>query len=90
MNGFIVVFDDGQGLAAPYGWDADVDGGLEAYGKAVAVFATRKQAQHAIRISAAAARLAIAQGRLRPDGSDFVGPAARCIKVVPLVEGGAR
>lgn len=84
MN-FIVVWDDQQGLSCPMSWDSDCDGAICGWLKGpVAMFSSRQEARTAIRISTAHARLLIEQGKLKPDGSDFLGAAAKCIRIVPL------
>lgn len=79
--GFIVVFDDDQGMCVPMGWDADCEGAVCATSSRVALFPTRAAARQAIRISTAWARLRKAQGR--PENTDFT-DALACVKVLPL------
>ena len=80
--GFIVVFEDNQGVCFPMGLDADCEGAIEAYGKATAFFASRESARKAIRISTANAKLMRAQEK--PANEDFLGACLRCVKIVPL------
>lgn len=79
MKFYIVVFDDEQGLCVPYGFDADCEGALCATGGDVALFADRKQAQQAIRISTKYAELCKAQGI--PENTDFLGESRKCVKI---------
>lgn len=79
---FIVVFDNNDGICVPMGWDEDCDGAIEgAWTKPVAMFETRADARKAINISAAAAKLAIAQGK--PANDDFT-TGRKHLKIVPL------
>lgn len=82
---YIVVWDDEQGLCCPMSWDPECDGAICGWrDEPVALFQSRQEARKAIRISAAHARLQVEQGKLKPDGSDFLGAAAKCIRIVPL------
>lgn len=84
MPACIVIFDDEQGSCVPYGFDPDCDGALCAYSGPVALFADRKQAQAAIKISVKYAELCVAQGISAND--DFLGAARKCVKILPVVE----
>lgn len=79
--GFIVVYDDDCGLCVPMGWDADCDGAICSTHESIALFATRSEAQTAIRISTAFASLQQLQ-RL-PCNYDFI-ESLKKIKIVPL------
>jgi hypothetical protein len=81
--GFIVIWDDRGGMTTPYGNDDDCEGGITAFNDTVRVFASRKDAQRSIRISAANAKLQREQGR--PVTDDFLGDARKNIRIVPLV-----
>lgn len=84
MSGFIVVYDDEMGICAPFGWNDSCEGALcSTYDGPVALFDTRKQAQQAINISKAYAKLCGLQGR--PVSTDFT-EHAKCIKIVPLAK----
>lgn len=83
-DGYIVVYDDGQGVEFAYGWDSDCDGAL-AYSRPVVVFPDRKAARRAIRISAAHAKLLIEQGIIASDDSDFIPPYQANIRIVPVL-----
>lgn len=82
---FIVVYDDGQGLCVPFGWDEDCDGALCAIGSKdnVASFETRAEARSAINVSAKYAALCKAQDK--PVNDDFIGEARRNIRIVRCV-----
>jgi hypothetical protein len=79
MKFYIVVFDDEQGLSVPYGFDEGCKGAICATSGDVALFATRKEAQQAIRISTKYAELCKAQGI--PENTDFLGESRKCIKI---------
>lgn len=81
-DGFIVVYDDEQGLCVPFGWDDDCDGALCCDTQQVAVFATRQAAREAIEISKRFNALLAAQRK--PVNTDFRGPTAKYVKIVPL------
>ena len=84
-KGFMVIFDDDQGVLCPYCLDPDCEGALIAWlndANPVVVFPDRASANRAIRISVAAARLAEAQGAAV--NTDFLGGLRKCIKVVPV------
>lgn len=84
MSGFIVVYDDDDSLCVPFGWNDGCEGALCCAGSGpVAMFDTRKQAQQAINISKAYARLCGLQGRLV--NTDFT-EHSKCIKIVPLAK----
>jgi len=79
---YIVVFDDDGGVCAPMGWDEACDGAICSTNGDVATFQTRKEAQRAIRISKAYARLCLEQGE--PINSDFIGDCAKLVKIRKL------
>lgn len=83
-DGYIVVFNNQEGIEAPYGWDRECEGALE-YIEPVVVFPDRKAAQRAIRISVAKARLEKEQGR--PANDDFLPPYRKHVKIIPVVRG---
>lgn len=79
-SAFIVLYD-GELLRYPYMWDSDCLGALRVLsGGPVALFATRKRAQQAIRISARYAALCQAQGK--PVNTDFT-TGLQNVRVVP-------
>lgn len=82
-QGFIVLWDDNQGMCIPMSWDADCEGAICCAGQRdpVAVFALRKDARRAINISAAFARLCKAQGK--PENADFTSGRSN-LRIVPL------
>ena len=77
----MVVFDDGQCLYVPMGWDTDCDGALCCVGDAV-VFPDRTAARRAINISTAYAKLRKSQGL--PWNEDFI-ETIRHVKIAPVV-----
>lgn len=82
-EGYIVLFDNGE-LVFPMGWDADYAGAICCTGAhdSVAVFADRKAARQAIRVSVAFAKLRKAAGQ--PANEDFLTNVAQQIHIVPL------
>lgn len=76
---FIVVFDDGDAVHLPFGWDDGCAGAMCCYTDSVALFDSRKAARAAIRISTAWARLQEAQGK--PVNTDFT-TDIKCVKIV--------
>lgn len=68
LAGYMVFYDDSGGLCVPFGIDPDTEGAIQVCREPL-LFATRKDAQRAIAISTAAAKLAIAQGK--PANTDF-------------------
>lgn len=86
MSGFIVVYDDGEGLCGPYGWDDDCEGAIcfwSGHPHPVALFESRQAARTAINISRQFAKLCKAQGK--PENTDFTIGATR-IKILPLAK----
>lgn len=84
--GYIVIFCDGEGLDVPYTFAPGVPGGIESRSsyEPVAMFATRKEAQRAIRISTLAALLAKERNEIAND--DFADPKLRkCVRIVAVV-----
>lgn len=81
-DGFIIVYDDEQGLTIPFGWDSDCDGAVECNSGVVALFKTRGEARQAIRISSRYAALCEAQGKIT--NADFSGAALKNVKILPL------
>lgn len=84
---YIVIWDDGMGLSFPMGWDDDCEGAICGcgYSGGIAAFVSRADARKAIRISAANARLLIEQQKLQKENSsDFLGRAAKNLKIIPL------
>lgn len=79
MTAYIVVFDDEQGLCAPYCLDPDCDGALAGTSGTIAGFKDRKSAQKAIAISVRFAMLCQAQGI--PAVDDFLGQSRKCVKI---------
>lgn len=71
MPACIVVYDDDQTLCIPYGFSQDCEGALCMSDGPVALFADRKQAKAAIRISVKYAELRKAQGMAANE--DFLG-----------------
>lgn len=85
---FIVVWDDEMGLCVPMGSDADCEGAICGMtDRGVAMFASRADARHAIRISTAWAKLQQAIGQ--PYNADFI-EGRRHLRIVPLVVWGVR
>lgn len=87
-DGYIVVYDDGQGAYWPYSFDGTCEGAIECFMNIspVALFPDRKTAQRAIRISRQFALLQQAQGK--PNNTDFTDPkCVKNIKIVPLTKG---
>ncbi len=82
--GYFVVYDNGEAVKNPYGWDTDCAGAV-AWGESVVLFPDRQAARKAIEISVAKARLDQAQGR--PANGDFLPPYRKCVKIVPVVKG---
>lgn len=81
---YIVVFNDGDSLLIPMGWDSDCDGALCCISAGpVVVFSDRAQARHAIDVSAKFAALCKAQGK--PANDDFLGKFRKFVKIVPCV-----
>ena len=78
---FIIVWDDGQGLCAPLGFDEDCPGAVCCTNAEVALFPSRPSARKAIRISKKYAALRQAQGL--PENTDFVGESARYLQIIP-------
>jgi hypothetical protein len=82
---FIVVFDDDDHIF-PMAFNADCEGAIECAGAndAIALFETRSDARTAINISAAYARLCLAQGKTA--NTDFIGASLKCIKIRALAK----
>lgn len=76
---YIVVFDDGDSLCVPFGFDASCEGALSATRGDVALFASRADANRAIRISTKYAELCDVQGV--PANTDFIGDSRKCVKI---------
>ena len=81
MTHYIVVYDDGEAVCAPMGWDTDCDGAVCATSGPIALFADRRAARRAIRISTAYAKLRREQ--CMPANGDFSIDGSRCVKVLP-------
>lgn len=83
MSEVIVIWDDEMGVSSVMSFDDDCEGALcwKSGGK-VALFANREQARKAIKISKAFAALNEAQGKVT--NSDFLLPASKCLKIVPV------
>lgn len=75
--GYAIHYCDDGGLDIAYTFDAGVPGGVRCRGtgEPVALFADRKAARRAIRISELAARLAKERGEIAND--DFIDPKYR-------------
>lgn len=83
--GYAIHYWDCDGLDMAYTFDADVPGGVCFRGERepVALFADRKAARKAIRISELAARLAVE--RCESANTDFIDPKCRKnIRIVPV------
>lgn len=80
--GFIAIYDDGDCIISPMGWNEDCDGAIESACPSVALFATRSDARKAIRISTAFARLNEAQQGTA--NTDFLPPCLKNVKIRPL------
>lgn len=83
--GFMVMYDDEQGVQAHYGADAECAGAIEYSANAPLLFADRAAARKAITISERNARLREAQGL--PENSDFT-TGKKFIRVVPVYAAG--
>jgi hypothetical protein len=77
----IVVFDDEQGICAPFGWDEDCEGAICCSSKPV-VFANRRLARQAITVSRRWAALRKAQGQT--SNADFEPGCSDSIKVLSV------
>lgn len=83
--GYAIHYCDYDGIDSAYTFDADVPGGisLRSEREPVALFADRKAARKAIRISELAARLAVERGENA--NTDFLDPKCRkSIRIVPV------
>lgn len=83
--GYAIHYCDYGGLDVAYTFDADVPGGISLRDERepVALFADRKAARKAIRISELAARLAVERGENA--NTDFIDPKCRKnIRIVPV------
>lgn len=80
-SGYIVLFDDRQGLSIPMGEDPECPGAIQCMSASVTIFKDRAAARKAIRISAAKARLDKEQGK--PANDDFL-EARKHLRIVPL------
>lgn len=82
-DGYIVIYDDDQGLTVPFGWDSECDGALCAVGGRgqVALFGDRKAASNAIAISTHWSKLQRARGLVH--NNDFT-DGAKHIRIVSL------
>ena len=83
-KGFIVVFDDGQGLCCPMAWSKDPgkQDTLEGSAVSAAVFPSRSEARKAVNITSAQAKVDELRGK--PVNSDFLSPAVSFVKIIPL------
>jgi hypothetical protein len=81
--GYIVVFDDQQGVCVPMGLSTDCEGAIEATSGDVALFPDRRQARRAIRISTQFARLCREQGK--PANDDFIAPGLEHVHIRRVV-----
>lgn len=81
---YIVIYEDGDCLCIPQGWDKDCEGAICSGNteEAVAVFEGRKEDRKAIDISAKFAALEKAHGK--PANDDFLGESRKNFRVVPL------
>lgn len=81
MNNYIIVYDDGDSLCIPQSWDQTCEGAVCADSNYnIALFATRKAAQTAIKISRKYAELREAQGKAaNTDFTEFI----KFINIVP-------
>jgi hypothetical protein len=86
LLGFIVLWDDQQGVNCPMGWDADCAGAICCMNDSVAIFSDRKAARKAIAISTKYALLCRAQGK--PVNLDFLGECRKNLRVVPCKPNG--
>lgn len=83
MKPCIVVYDDGEGIIAPYGPDPNCDGALQStYGPAI-VFANGAKARGAIKISIKFAELRCLQGK--PANDDFLKKYRKNVRIMPVV-----
>lgn len=82
---FVVVFDDGCGIAWPMAWDSECEGAITGQiGWApVAQFASRAAARQAIKISACHYDLLAAQGK-KPANDTFAPEIRTCLRILPL------
>jgi hypothetical protein len=83
VSGYIVVFDNEDGLCIPFSWDEECDGAIECGGDAepVALFETRQEARKAIAISKANAVLLRTQDKVF--NSDFT-DSLKCLRILKL------
>ena len=83
-KGFIVVFDDDQGMCCPMAWseDSGKQDTLEGSALSAAVFPSRAEARKAINITAAQAKVDKLRGNAA--NTDFLPPAVSCVKIIPL------
>lgn len=84
MTGFIVLYDDDQGLCVPFGRDPSCFGAIQVIGESepVVVFPDKATAQNAVRISRAWSRVLELQGA--PRNTEFEPPSSKHIRIVPV------